>query len=87
MKKKTTAERNVCPKCKKIPSLMAGINVPKGDLKSSYLVCWKDYMYVRIAKGEKWISFKEAPTDVLDLSAAKVKQKNRRAPTWVKNRR
>lgn len=53
----TIASRNPCPKCGGIPSYMAGINVPGGHAADAYLVCWKDSMSKRVAKGDEWAKF------------------------------
>jgi len=56
----TAAERNPCPTCGKTPSLMAGINVPCGDTKKLYFVCWPDQMWRAWEKGSDWHRFKKA---------------------------
>jgi hypothetical protein len=53
----TIAERNPCPICKAIPSYMAGINVPGGHAKDTYLVCWTDGMSKRVGGDGEWQKF------------------------------
>jgi hypothetical protein len=38
--------------------MMAGVNVPSGEVQETYLVCWKDKIQKRIGPGTDWEQMK-----------------------------